>query len=116
VWSKVVGKRDRPMGQSHILIIILIQGDEPLSVKMSQKYGSVLNRDQICCDTAMNKDYTDIIQHLSQLLYQAIAEREVNFSRPKSLAIADRKIPIKLIVVKKTVFLDTFFGKPQPRF
>jgi hypothetical protein len=68
------------MGQSHILIIILIQGDEPLSVKMSQKCGSVLNREQICYDTAMNQDYTDIIQHLSQLLYQAIAQREVNLS------------------------------------
>ncbi len=28
----------------------------------------------------MNQDYTDIIQRLSQLLYQAIAEREVNLS------------------------------------
>ncbi len=28
----------------------------------------------------MNQDYTDIIQRLSQLLDQAIAEREVNLS------------------------------------
>jgi hypothetical protein len=27
------------------------------------------------------------------------------------VAIAHRKIAIKLIIVKKTVFLDTFFGK-----
>ncbi len=47
---------------------------------MGQKYGSVFNRDQICCDTAMNQDYTDIIQRLSQLLDQAIVEREVNLS------------------------------------
>jgi filamentous hemagglutinin family protein len=36
-------------------------------------------------------------------------------SRPKSSAIAHRKIPIKLIVVKKTVLLDTFFGTPLER-
>jgi hypothetical protein len=52
------------------------------SEKMVQEYGSVLSSSQIHCDTAMNQDYNDIIQHLSQLLCQAIKEREVNLSDP----------------------------------
>jgi hypothetical protein len=38
-------------------------------------------------------------------------ERGIKVSRPKSSAIAHRKIPMKLIIVKKNVLLDTFFRK-----
>jgi hypothetical protein len=46
---------------------------------------------------------------VAKLQYENAAQ--YNLSRPKSFAITHRKIPIKLSIVKKTVFLDTFFGK-----
>jgi hypothetical protein len=48
-------------------------------------------------------------------LAEMLEQPENTVSRPKSSAIAHRKIPIKLIVVKKTVLLDTFFGTPLER-
>ncbi len=40
-----------------------------------------MKRCEIHYDTAMNQDYTDIIQQLSQLLFQAIKERESSLSQ-----------------------------------